>query len=368
MKIIAFGTVTYADIARDGVQSVRYDWRWNLIEGQQGEISGEHLVRYGAAKAEMEAAGLEAPTVVLSSVPDWAKELYASKKEGDKEKFFGAWQSYIEQVKDVLQKSGGKKISTFQILNELNNPVFTPVKTEDLPRMCEIARNALHDYNPDAKLLGTLLASNTTRFVLGTPIMKYLPKFEEVKDGFDAIAVDYYPGMWHVSPRISNLLHSGNLKETVTHPVRSAYKDMVKNTELLEDVLTRIAKWGKPYEIGEAGAWSRGTLGNSEKSQRYFYDAFSRAFKQLMLKFRKEGIPLPSRIGFYEAMDEGVEKTGPAAWAEKDWGMRDSQGRRKMILQGSPHLPGEARAKQPSQLKKIISYLRAPVSPREEEE
>ncbi|MCL4530974.1 MAG: hypothetical protein M1282_16395, partial [Chloroflexi bacterium] len=88
----------------------------------------------------------------------------------------------------------------------------------------------------------------------------------------------------------------------------------------------------------------------------------------LMLKFRKEGVPLPSRIGFYEAMDEGVDKRGPTAWAEKDWGMRDSEGRRKMILQGSPHLSEKERAKQPSQLKKIISYLRAPASPDKEKE
>jgi hypothetical protein len=351
----------YADIKKDGIDSVRYDWRWTNIEAKPGEYSKEHLDRYSEAKKFMEEAGLDEPTIVLSSIPDWAKELYNSGTPEGREKFFEAFGNYVAQVKDVLQKSGGKRVSTVQVLNELNNPVFTPTKVEDLPRMCEMVRKTFHDYNPDIKLLGTLLASNTTRGVRGTPIMNYLPKFEKAKDSFDAFAVDYYPGSWHFAPKVSNLLRPKNLAETLTHPLSAMYKDAVKNTELLEEALRTIAAWGKEYEIGEAGAMTKPLLGEDEKSQRYFYDAFSRAFKQILTKFRKEGVRLPSRVGFYEAMDEGNDKAGIMAKAEQDWGMRDSEGKRKMVLQGSPHLSEEERAKQPSQLKKIISYLRTPV-------
>lgn len=348
----------YTDIKKDGVESVRYDWRWKNIERKPGEYSKEHLERYGQAKQIMEEVGMKEPTIILSDLPDWAKELYRN----DKEKFFDAYKSYVEQVRDVLQKSGGKKVSTVQILNELNNKQFTPVEVEDLPRMCTITREALHDYNPDIKLLGTLLASNTTRMV-GIPIQRYLPEFKKVKDSFDRIAVDYYPGTWHLEPKVAEVLRMKSLM----HLPSSIYKSMVKNTEFLGEVFREIATWGKEYEIGETG---KQTFGENEKSQRYFYDAFFRAFKHMMVRMRRDGLPLPSRVGFYEAVDEGEGDDQVAksltekimAIPERHWGMRDDEGRRKMILQGSPHADAEARQQQPSQLRKIINYLRAPVN------
>lgn len=341
----------YGDIKKDGVESVRYDWHWRNIEPKSGEYSAEHLARYARAKEIMHEAGLKEPTIILSNPPEWAKKLY----EEDKEQFFDEYAKYVAEVKKSLEASGGEKVSTIQILNELNNSVYTPVKAEDLPRLCEITRETFQDYNPEMKLMATLLASNTGKFV-GTPIEQYLPEFKKVKDAFDIIAVDYYPGMWHLDPKDAKSIWPSDL-----------YKAMVKNMDLLKASFEEIATWGKEYELGEVGMRTNAPLGGSEKAQRYFYDAFFRAFKHLMIEFQEKDIRLPSRIGFYQAIDEPpknmmgkvLRKLTP--FPEHDMGMRTGEGRRKMILEGSPHASEEERAKQPSQLRKIISYLRSPV-------
>lgn len=341
----------YADIKRDGIESVRYDWRWKNIEPQPEQYSREHINRYARAKRIMQEVGLKEPTIILSDLPEWAKKLYKENKES----FFDAYAKYVAEVKRGLTQSGTDKVTVVQILNELNNSIYTPIKTEDFPRLCQITRDALRDYNPDLKLMATLLASNTGKLV-GTPIEQYLPEFKNVKDSFDIIAVDYYPGMWHLDASRAASWRPSDL-----------YKAMVKNLDLLKTVFEEIATWDKAYELGEVGMRTNAPLGGSEKAQRYFYDAFFRAYKKLMLDFRKRNLRLPSRVGFYEAMDEppkdfvGKALRNFTPFPEHDMGMRAGDGTRKMILEGSPHLPKEERAKRPSQLQKIISYLRMPM-------
>lgn len=309
----------------------------------------------------MEEVGLNEPTIILSNPPRWAVELYKT----DKEKFFGEWRDYVEKVRQRLESNPEKKVSTVQILNEFNVKGYTPVNTEDLPRMCEIARGILREYNPDIKLMGTVLASNTGKFV-GTPIEKYLPEFKKIKDSFDVIGVDYYPGFWHHPTEGGET--SINLPEAIGKLIKEGrgeyFKEAVKDVELLKAVFEEIATWGKEYELGETGMTSMKRVFGGEKSQRYFYDAFFRAFKQMELDFQKRGVKLPSRVGFYGATDETWTLLGKAI----KMGMRTDEGGRKMILEGSPHAsPEDEKAEGPSQLKKIISYLRAPMKKAEAE-
>jgi hypothetical protein len=338
----------YEDIARDGIQSVRYDWRWKNIEPHGGNFDPESLARYAEAKTLMAEAGLKAPTIILSDLPEWARELYKTNKES----FFDAYRNYAETVKQHLAGTPGEKVGRVQVLNELNNSVFTPVALEDLPRLFEITRETFQDYNPEMKLMATLLASNTGRLT-GTPIEEYLPKLREIKDSFDTVAVDYYPGTWH-------------FPEGRAATPREYFKETVKNTELLEAVFEEIATWGKEYELGEVGMRTNAPIGGSEEAQRYFYDSFFRAFKKILITFRGRGLGLPSRVGLYEAIDEPpqtrmgrlLQKFTP--FPEHDLGMRKADGERKLVLQGNRHLPEEGRQQGKSQLGRIIDYLRAP--------
>jgi hypothetical protein len=351
----------YEDIKKDGITSVRYDWRWNRLEEKNGEFQEDLLNRYKQAPEIMKEAGLESPTIIFSNIPDWALELY----KNDKEQFFEAYREYIEKVKDKLIQSHektGELISRVQILNELNNVVYTPIDGNDLPRLCAITREVLHDYNPNIKLMGTIFAGNLPEVIkkvtlgkanLGIPAEDYLKKYKEALDSFDVIAIDYYPGMWHVP--------AGQAQDNK--------KEIFKQLGLLQKTMEEVAGWNKEYELGEVGIQTNMSLMSDEHNQdrqRYFYDVFFRAFKQMLLDFQRRGISLPTRVGLYEAIDEPPKNmTGKilrkiTPFPEHDMGVRKADMSRKEIMQGNRHT-SEGEDRGDSQLSRIIKYMNTPV-------
>lgn len=325
------------------------------MEPEEGKYSEEHLERYGRAKEIMTEVGLDEPTIILSNPPDWAKELYGK----DKEKFYDEFKRYAEKVRDRLEASKGPKVSRIQILNELNSAIYTPVKVEDLPKVCEITREVFRDYNPDIKLMGTVIAANTVKLT-GTPIEQYLPELKKIKDSFDVIAVDYYPGLWHLPIGGAPSKRPGEI-----------FKHVVKQQDLLKKTMEEIATWGKEYELGEVGLPTK-KLWGGEKGQRYFFDAFFRAFKGTLVDFRTRGLKLPSHVGIYEAIDEPPRNLmgkllRKIPFPEHDMGMRKASGKRKSILQDASRSPEEKRTENKSQMNAIIDYMRAPMTRNEKD-
>jgi len=353
----------FADIKKDSISSIRYDWRWNRIEPGQGAVESETLTRYTEGIRLMTEAGLEAPTIVLSSVPGWAMDLYKKNKE----EFFAAYREYVEQVKNSLiqvSEETGVKISRVQVLNELNNSVYTPFSPDELPRFCAITREVFQDYNPEIKLIGSFMAGNsselTSKVKMGVPIEKYLAENKELLAVFDTYAIDYYPGTWHVP--ITERLITG--------------KEIFAQMGLLETVMTEIASWGKEYEIGEVGLPTNMTFlsaKHNEDRQRYFYQVFFRAFKKLLLDFQERGVALPTQVGLFEAMDEppknlkGKILRSVTPFPEHDFGMRRAgagAGTRKEILRGNRNVAPEKRDETPSKLSELIEYINTPIRKR----
>lgn len=353
----------YADIKKDGIDSVRYDLRWRNIEPDQGMVKKEQIDRYATAVSIMKEVGLKEPTIVLSSIPNWAMRLYKK----DKNKFFDAYRQYLGYVKKGLQSSEKSKISTFQVLNELNNPSCTPIqKTQDLIRICEITREEFTAYNPNLKLMVSVLAScppkALSRVWFAENIRTFLPKLENIKEAVDIISIDYYPGGSH--RLISEKNKYKNFINRFVIPGKAAYKEMFADMSLFEEVAETVAGWGKDYELGETGFPVKGVYWGNEIRQRYFYDTFFRNFKHLMVDFRERGIKLPERIGLYQAVNERpmnvMEKIKrKTLYPEHNWGMRNDNGEKRSILKGNTHngkLYDEG-----SRLGRIINYVRAPM-------
>lgn len=341
----------YADVAKDGITRMRYDFHWGKLEKESGEFDQELMERYKDAKSAQEEAGLKEPIIILSNPPEWAKKLY---QEGKKEEFYDEFRKYAEEVKNALEQAGGKKVSTIQILNELNIKGYTPVAVEDIPELCKITREVFKEYNPDLKLSATVIASNTAKFA-GEDIKTFLPKFKKIKDNFDKIVVDYYPGMWHYP------LKDVDKKLSLSWPpTKEIFKQLVKNTDLLKEVFEEVATWGKEYELGETGLPTKLPWGG-EQTQHYFYSAFFWQFKHMMNDFKKRGLKLPSAVGLYEAIDEPPRDLAGkikdlTPFPEYKFGMRTGEGKRKEILQ-----PTGGKEGMPSQLSEIIHYLRSPL-------
>jgi len=351
----------YEDIKKDGITSVRYDWRWNNIEPQKGECNDELLDRYGQAVEIMHEAGLESPTVIFSSIPDWALKLY---KE-DKEVFFDAYRNYVKEVASGLSRireKTGEDITRFQILNELNNLVYTPIDSHDLPQLCAITREELREYNPDIKLVASIFAGNLPKVIervtlgkvkMGIYIEEYLRDYKDALGDFDVYSIDYYPGMWHIPAT----------------EARENKKEIFKQLGLLQSTMTEIASWNKEYELDEVGMQTNIPLmsdAHNQDRQRYFYDVFFRTFKQMLLDIQRKVISLQTRVGLYEAIDEPPKNvTGKilrkiTPFPEHDMCLRKGDMSRKEILQGNRHIPAEEDRGQ-SQLHKIIEYMNSPV-------
>ncbi len=356
----------YTTLKEAGVQSIRSDWRWNTLQPEQGRLDTDQLERYFRAKQISDQAGLDAPTVILSSPPKWASDLY---KSGKKSEFESSFRTYAQTVKAALDEAGGERVTKIQIMNEVNTNIFSPVATEDLPRLCEITRDV---FGQDAKLMATFIASNLTslfnaaKVFSGTPIMEYLDKHEEtLRNNFDIIAVDYYPGVWHWP-----IEDATGKKAYKSLPVlwreeerRTLFKSVVKDMTLLSKVFEKLEGWeNTEYELGEVGMPTRKIFDreNPQRAQRYFFDTFFRSFKHLIVDFRSRNKRLPARMGLYAGTDE--EALQPQ---ERYWGVLTETGEEKLVLKGhlysSQIFPQEEMRQPQSQLNRLIKYLRAPM-------
>lgn len=338
----------YEDVARDRVSFIRYDFKWRDIEPARGGVKQEQLQLYSLARDAMKAAGLGEPTIILSNIPQWAEDLYKKNKEA----FFDAWRNYVLAVRASLEGHEGK-VSRVQVLNELNVSYHTPVASSDIPRFCTVVRDEFASYNPALQLSATILAGNLAdlgeraRFTVGAK--RFLEKNKKMLQGnFDAIGIDYYPGLWHLP------LH-------VVKDARWDTKAMFVHMQPLREVLEEVASWDKEYHIGEVGLPTRFPW-NGERAQRYFFNVFFRSLKRLLIDFEKRGLRLPSAVGLYEVIDREPtnlrERIAKAISAEYDLGMRRTDGSRKLVLQESSHRP------QVSRLRYLIAYLNKPLKPK----
>jgi hypothetical protein len=311
----------YESVKKNGFETVRFDIRWNLIEPEKGKIDSPHLMVYQDAVGEVTEKELEDPIIILSSAPDWAKEEYKT----DKEAFFNSFQSYASQVKDAVSNLPGKQISHLQLFNELNNPLYNFIEISDLPRLVEIVKKAFLDYNPNLKVFTTVLASNILGIAdnagYGQNVMGYLSEFKTIKDSFDGIGIDYYPGTWQFKldrfkdpANIAGDLLSGyavlspftdpfSRIEAINGERKDILLDNFKDLAMLEKTFREVSSWGIEYYLAETGFPSNWPWLNEDYQELFYVTFFSRLDK-LFRQFEEEGIPLPAKIGIYQIRDE----------------------------------------------------------------
>jgi hypothetical protein len=326
----------YRKVRAVGISSVRFDMRWKTLVPKQERLNREALLRYAEAVCIMDAVGLESPTIVLSSIPPWALEVYKK----DPRAFFRHFGYYLDSVRSALQSHGhSKPVERFQVLNELNNKIYTPVDAATTVRMFDQVAETLRAYNPHLKLVGSFLAGNFARLI-GTSIETYLDTHQELLRRCDVVAIDYYPGVWHWD-------FAGKRRNGVPYMFQM---------ELLQRCMRKLAQMGKEYEIGEVGfptslPWL--SKQRNERLQRYFFDHFFRLLRLTLDDLGHLGLPPPSRVGIYQAIDEPPHTVGRkllralTPFPEHDFGLWRSDGAEKLVVAGEP------------QLRRLIGHLNA---------
>lgn len=395
----------YADMKRHGVGTVRFDIGWKEIAPQAGGWDRPFLERYADILKTIQEVGMTPPTIVLSNPPKWAQELYKT----DKEKYFEAYEEYIGSAAKLIEQSGTKAYSV-QLFNEVNNAIlYKFVDTADLPRCAEIARRALSAIQPDIKIATSLIVGNISdgwpenvpfvgRKEDRPPTEEYLDKNGAMlKENFDLVQLDYYPGVWHL-PIGAEESTAGNLlgrkdPETETNPsdrfTPRSLNATINNFALFKKVAERLSALGIPYEIGESG-FPTNTPYSTEDRQRFAYDTYFRALRQTLIDFKRRGIALPERVGIFQIQDG--ENPGYGGFLDKilkskggqrgsrlnpnpenDWGLRKKSGEAKSILEEKrKQLPTKAaeagkrtldrdNQNEISQLSKIIKYVNRPI-------
>jgi hypothetical protein len=370
----------YAEMQRHGMSSIRFDWDWKEVVPSEGGLNQAVLDKYTAAMEAMKETGLKPPTLVISNPPEWAAKLYRKDKEG----FFRVYEGYVGTVAEALAKTG-LKVEEAQLFNEINHAfLFKYIDLEDLPRTAGIVRNAMGRVQPDIKLQTSLIVSSFNDAIAEKTKQPTLDEFfaqhgQMLRDNFDRISLDYYPGMWHYPMRKAK--QEGNafpipVSDNWLKELGNRLNRTFKNMDLLKRTCEQVAGWGKEYEIGELGFPTNKPY-STGKRQRLFYDMFFRAFRQMLLELQSQGVALPKRVGIYETQDEAnVSFGGPVGKLlqtkvgrflsrltpnpEHDFGMKDAQGKPKEVLQGNLHRP---ELSEMSRLGEIVRYVNRPVRP-----
>jgi hypothetical protein len=356
----------YAEMKHHGIDSIRFDWDWKEIMPSAHGQNPQAISRYVQAMGIMKEVGMEPPVLVLSNPPDWAVQLYKTNKG----EFFKAYSEYINLVGDSLHQAG-LGFNSAQIFNEINHVfLFKFVSLEDLSEITKIAREGLSKAQSDVKLSTSLIVSNVNDLLAkakGLPTTSELlgQQKKMLKDNFDIVSLDYYPGVWH-RPGFNP-------------------KKVYKQLDAIKEVFVELDRMGLDFEIGEVGFPSNEPY-NTEKNQRYFYDVFFKEFRKMLADFKVAGVRLPQWVGLYESQDEanvafggmaekilsipGVSKVTALAFnPEHDFGLENKAGEAKGILKGRRAGPKQSfrrkkfkdiSGEELSRLAEIIRYVNRP--------
>lgn len=315
-------TAGMADICKKaketGADSLRWNFRWNRVIDENGQINTAGLKHYEDAIKTINGEGLSS-TLVISDPPKFIKELA---RKGKKDEFFKEFQRYMDFMHDSFKKSDTSP-KTIQVENELNTGMYndwirvgkmnqgSQFGLDDLNRMLTVVR----EYFPHADRSINVQASNLISALEKKPQLgKIHPVLSGVSaqsfvselmqkcgNSFEVLGIDYYPGLYWVDKFGKNM-----------------FKDMWSNMEPIKWILDRAAnktdaQWGnKKISLSEFGFPS--TV--SERMQRGFYVYFLRGLDQLVGDYEKLEKDNPgkwrqplSSIVTYQTMEENDKHT-----------------------------------------------------------
>jgi hypothetical protein len=370
----------YREMKQQGISFIRFDWDWDESYPERGKLNQQVVDRYIAAMKMMREEGLKAPSLVLSTPPEWAVKLY----QKDKESYFAAYREYLQTIADAMA-AAGLTANYAQLANEINNPLmYQFFEMKDFSRIVRTAKEVFFKSQPEMKFTVSVIVSNfidqLAKITRKPTAMQFLDQYKQELSLVDFISLDYYPGMWHYPVRLEKEKSAFPIPRSV-NPIREAgniINRTFKDISALQPVCEKIADWGMPYDLSESGFPTNYPYSQGRR-QRMFYDMYLRSVRQMLEDFHRRGVALPQHVGFYETQDEPNRGFGimldkvlnaPGVrqllrltpFPEGHFGLRNAKGEKKEILKGRLK---QSRAGTPdlaelSQLHRLINYVNRP--------
>jgi len=78
--------------------------------------------------------------------------------------------------------------------------------------------------------MATINANSLARLA-GTDVKEFLPELKKIKDSFNRIAIDYYPGTWHYFPEGTEW--EKDLDFSQWPPTKGVFRELVKQVDYL---------------------------------------------------------------------------------------------------------------------------------------
>lgn len=311
-----------------GFSEHRFDVRWNTSAPTAHTTNQEYLMRAARFAQIAQKEGLK-PLVIFSTPPKWA---YKGKSS---EYIAKAYSNFAQNVKTVFDNAD-VSITAVQLLNEINNPVYTPKRfLQELPAMSAITKKT---FGETTDVSATVVCAKPW-----TNVGKFINKHHASLSALTSVGLDFYPGVYQfkkntISPKGSAIIARQTLEAISTKGMKPARKDFLA---LLTDQLTNVDAFSQTIadvkkllpdaniDVGEMGFPTLLPLQQKNPDHEHLQGfALKRIADALKPVIEKHNI---RKIGFYSLLDD-------REFGVLNWGMYNEQGGAKKILTKLPEI------------------------------
>lgn len=327
------------DLKEMGFSKHRFDVRWKTAAPTSNEINDSYLGRSALLAQAAQRKGLD-PIVILSTPPKW---VYTGGKSSEDIR-----QAYVDYAKNVKRHFDrvGVPIKAVQILNELNNPMYTPKKLlSEMPSLIAATKDV---FGETTDITSTVVLSKPW-----TDAEKFLTKHQQELSTLSGIGLDFYPGSYQynrkvITPKGGITIAHQMLETIATKGTKDARKDfMTLLTDQVTDVthmksLLSTTKSLFPHAAIDIGEFGFPTLDPLQKRnpkhealQSYAVEKIAEALTPVIAEYDVRN------IGFYELFDD-------KEFGVLNWGLLNDKGEAKNIVKHLPKILESLQNKSPS--------------------
>lgn len=321
-----------------GFSKHRFDIRWKSVMPTSKRIEESYLGKSALLAQAAHKQGLE-PIVILSTPPEWA---YKRKSPDQIRQAFRVYAKSVKRHFDRLHIP----ITSIQILNELNNPVYTPKKL--LTSFPDLIHETKDIFGQETDISATVVLSKPW-----TNAARFLEKHHDQLKDVTSIGLDFYPGSYQYNKHILSPKNSATIARQSLEAIASKGKNPVRRDflALLKEQLTDISEFSRVLtqtkslfpnahiDIGEFGFPTLDPIQkrnpDHEKLQSYAVEKIATAITPVINEHKVRN------IGFYELFDD--KELGIL-----NWGIINDKGEAKQILNRLPSIITKLRNTQSS--------------------